>query len=48
MWARRARDDIIASGSGTGGQMARKDLAIYGGAKSDREAAANEKDGAYG
>ena len=42
MWAIGAREDIIASGSGTGGQMARGGFAIYGGAKSYREAAAGE------
>ena len=43
MWARRAREDIIASGSETGGQMARGGFAICGGAKSEREAAASER-----
>jgi hypothetical protein len=31
MWARRAIEDIIASGSGTEGQMARGGFAICGG-----------------
>jgi hypothetical protein len=48
MWARRAREDIIASGSGTGGQMAPNYFTVYGGAKSDREAAVDEKIRAYG
>jgi len=42
MWDRRARENVIASGSRTGGQMARGDFAIYGGAKSDREAISDE------
>ena len=43
MWAMRAKEDIIASGSRTGGQMALGGFAIYGGAKSDQEAATNNK-----
>ncbi len=48
MWARRAKDDIFVSGSGTWGQMARGGVAIRGGAKSEQEAAASEKKRAYG
>jgi hypothetical protein len=43
MRAKRAREDNIAAGLGTGGQMARRCFAIYGGAKSDREAATSDK-----
>jgi phage gp16-like protein len=43
MWAKRAKENIIASRSVTWGQMARRGFAIYGGAKSEREAAASEK-----
>jgi len=43
MWARRDKEDIISSGSGNGGKMALRGFAIYGGAKSDREAAACKK-----
>ena len=43
MWARRAREDFIASRSGTRGQMVRRGFTIAEGAKSDREAATIEK-----
>ncbi len=43
MWARKASEDIIASGSITGGHMARRGCAIYGSAKIDREAAGGEE-----
>ena len=43
MWDRRAREDNFASGSRTGGQIARRGFVIYGGARSDREAAEDEK-----
>ena len=43
MFARRAKEDIIASKSGTGGQKARRGNLIAEGAKSDREAVACEK-----
>jgi hypothetical protein len=43
MWARRAGEDIFVTGSGTGGQMARRGIAIRGGANSEQGTAAHEK-----
>ncbi len=43
MWARRAGEDIFVTGSGTGGQMARRGIAIRGGANSEQGTAAYEK-----